>query len=189
MAAAQALSSIFTKVVEPRTGSNSDRASSADISSTHSDRPIARPMVCTCSACVSDYGPVRTYSAPACPCSHNVRTATAARSRSSVGAVGASRYGQRTTLPARICGPQADWYPHRDQQLTRCETLTPYAETSLPPQRARSSSCVPFESQWLILYPIQPTAGKACSLQTTHQIGHFAGRVPDDPRFVIRDHA
>jgi hypothetical protein len=40
------------------------RASSSDISSTRSDRPIARPMVCTCSACVSDCGPVRTYSAP-----------------------------------------------------------------------------------------------------------------------------
>src|ERR1700747_1561775 len=75
------------------------------------------------------------------------------------------------------------------QQLTRCKTLSPYAETSLPRQRARSSSYVPFESQWLILRPIQPTAGKACSLQTTHQIGHFAGGVPDDPRFVIRDHA
>jgi hypothetical protein len=48
---------------------------------------------------------------------------------------------------------------------------------------------LPFESQWFILCPIQPTAGKACSLQTTHQIGHFAGGVPDDPRFVIRDHA
>ena len=75
------------------------------------------------------------------------------------------------------------------QQLTRCKALTPYAETSLPRQRARSSSYVPFESQWLILCLIQPTTGKACSLQTTHQIGHFAGGVPDDPRFVIRDHA
>jgi hypothetical protein len=54
---------------------------------------------------------------------------------------------------------------------------------------ARLSSYVPFESQWLILCPIQPTAGKACSLQTAHQIGHFAGGVPDDPCFVIRDHA
>jgi hypothetical protein len=75
------------------------------------------------------------------------------------------------------------------QQLTHWETLTPNAETSLPRQRARSSSYVPFESQWLILCPIQPTAGKACPLQTTHKIGHFAGGVPDDPCFVIRDHA
>jgi hypothetical protein len=64
-----------------------------------------------------------------------------------------------------------------------------HAETSLPRQRARSSSYVPCESQWLILCPIQPTAAKACSLQTTHQIGNFAGGVPDDPRFVIGDHA
>ena len=69
------------------------------------------------------------------------------------------------------------------------EDTDAYAETSLPRQRARSSSYVPFESRWLILCPIQPTAGKACSLQTAHQIGHFAGGVPDDPRFVIRDHA
>jgi hypothetical protein len=75
------------------------------------------------------------------------------------------------------------------QQLTRCETLTPYSETSLPRQRARSSLYVPFDSQRLILCPIQPTAGKPCALQTTHQIRHFAGGVPDDPRFVIRDHA
>ena len=39
------------------------------------------------------------------------------------------------------------------------------------------------------LCPVQPTAGKACSLQSAHQSGHFAGGVPDDPRFVIRDHA
>jgi transposase InsO family protein len=48
---------------------------------------------------------------------------------------------------------------------------------------------VPFESQWLILCLIQPTPGKACSLQTTHQIGHSADGVPDNPRLVIRDHA
>jgi hypothetical protein len=39
------------------------------------------------------------------------------------------------------------------------------------------------------LRPVQPTAGKACSLQSPHQSGHFAGSVPDDSRFVIRDHA
>jgi len=50
------LSSMFTTVDEPRTWINSDRASSGDISPTRSDRPIARPMVCTCSACVSDCG-------------------------------------------------------------------------------------------------------------------------------------
>src|SRR5688572_32424633 len=92
MAPAQALRSMFPKAAEPRTGTNSDRASSGESSWTPSDRPIARPMACTCSACVSDCGPVTTYSAPAWPSSHNVRTATAATSRSSVGAVGASRY-------------------------------------------------------------------------------------------------
>ena len=75
------------------------------------------------------------------------------------------------------------------QHLTLSETLTPYAETSLPRQPTRSPSCVPFESPWLILCPIQPTAGKACALHATHQIRYFAGGVPDDPRFVIRDHA
>jgi hypothetical protein len=39
-----------------------------------------------------------------CPSSHNSRTATAARSRSSIGAVGAARCGQRRISPARICG-------------------------------------------------------------------------------------
>jgi hypothetical protein len=39
------------------------------------------------------------------------------------------------------------------------------------------------------LCPVQPTAGKACSLQSAHQSGHSAGGGPDDPRFVIRDHA
>ena len=53
---------------------------------------------------VGDSGPVRTYSFPACPSSHRARTATAAISRSSIGAVGTARYGQRTTSPARICG-------------------------------------------------------------------------------------
>src|SRR2546427_13262812 len=43
--------------------------------SLHDALPIfARPMVCTCSACVSDCGPVSTYSAPACQSSHNVRS-------------------------------------------------------------------------------------------------------------------
>ena len=46
-------------------GSNSDGASFDGISSTRSDRPIARPMVSTCSACVNDCGPVTMYSAPA----------------------------------------------------------------------------------------------------------------------------
>lgn len=39
------------------------------------------------------------------------------------------------------------------------------------------------------LYPVQPTAGEACSLQPAHQIGHFAGSLPDDPGLVIGDHA
>jgi hypothetical protein len=42
---------------------------------------------------------------------------------------------------------------------------------------------------WLILCPIQPTACEACSLQSAQQIRHFADGVPDDSRFVIRDHA
>src|ERR1700733_15018298 len=39
------------------------------------------------------------------------------------------------------------------------------------------------------LCPVQPTAGKACSLQSAHQIGYFAGSLPDDPGLVIGDHA
>ena len=60
-------------------------------------------------------------------------------------------------------------------------------------QRAtpRSSSYVPVESQSqeLMLCAIQPTAGEAGSLQPAHQIGHFAGSLPDDPGLVIGDHA
>jgi hypothetical protein len=62
-------------------------------------------------------------------------------------------------------------------------------------QNLQLTFCNAAENAWRVckrftsLYSIQPTAGKACSLQTTHQIGHFAGGVPDDPRFVIRDHA
>ncbi len=51
---------------------------------------------------------MRTYSAPACPSSHKARTATAAMSRSWIGAVGAATWGQRTTSPARICGAHQD---------------------------------------------------------------------------------
>src|SRR5882672_2714090 len=53
MAAAQALSSIFTKVDEPRTGSNSDRASSGEISSTRSARPSASDGVHLLGLCKS----------------------------------------------------------------------------------------------------------------------------------------
>jgi hypothetical protein len=44
-------------------------------------------------------------------------------------------------------------------------------------------------SHQLMLCAIQPTAGEACSLQSAHQIGHFAGGLPDDPGLVIGDHA
>ena len=49
---------------------------------------------------------VRTYPIPPCPTSDNTRTATAPMSRSSTGAVGAPRQGQRTMFPNLICGPQ-----------------------------------------------------------------------------------
>ena len=103
IAAAQASSSMFTAGNGPIL-SNSRRASSGVISWMRSVRPITPAIVDTCSDWLSDCGPVRTYSAPACRSSHNARTATEAMSRSSIGAVGAARYGQRTTSPARICG-------------------------------------------------------------------------------------
>src|SRR5215469_8529167 len=102
-AAAQASSSIFIAGRDP-TLSNSRRASSGEISTMRRERPITRPIVDTCSNWLNDSGPVKTYSAPACPSSHSARIATAAISRSSIGAVGAVRYGQRTTSPTRICG-------------------------------------------------------------------------------------
>jgi hypothetical protein len=39
-----------------------------------SARPNTLPTIDICSLCVSDSGPVRTYSAPACPSSHSART-------------------------------------------------------------------------------------------------------------------
>jgi hypothetical protein len=84
IAAAQAWSSIFTPAADAIV-SNSRRASSGEISSMRRERPITRPMADTCSNWLSDWGAVRTYSAPACPSSRNARTATAAMSRSSIG--------------------------------------------------------------------------------------------------------
>ena len=75
------------------------------------------------------------------------------------------------------------------QYLTRCETPASMLKGHFHGSAHAGFLYVPFESQWLILCPIQPTASKACSLQTNHQIGHFADGVPDDPGLVIRDHA
>src|SRR5579884_2310716 len=64
IAAFHASSSMFTT-----SGGHDDhsrRASSADISSMRSVRPSTRPIVDTCSNWVSDWGPVKTYSAPTC---------------------------------------------------------------------------------------------------------------------------
>jgi hypothetical protein len=66
------------------------RADSRDSSSNRSGRRIASPMICTCSRCVRDAGPVITYSRPSCASLLNACTATAAMSRSCTGAVAAS---------------------------------------------------------------------------------------------------
>ena len=77
----------------------------------------------------------------------------------------------RQTGTRFVAAPQSMSVIEIYQQLTRCETLTPYAETSLPRQRARSSSYVPFESQWLILRPIQPTDGKPARCKPRTRLG------------------
>ena len=109
-AADQASSSIFATNAG-MIADNSRCASSGGISWMSNERQIALPTVDSCSNCVSDCGPVRTYSAPVCPSSHNTRAATAAMSRSSIGAVGTLRQGQRTTSPAQIC------FAHQSNEL------------------------------------------------------------------------
>jgi hypothetical protein len=65
---------------------------------------MADPISSAWRRCVMDSGPVSVYAAPAWPSSISAVTATAAMSRSWIGAMLASAYGIRSSVPSLM-----DW--------------------------------------------------------------------------------
>src|SRR5688572_22519136 len=65
--------------------------------------------------------------------------------------------------------------------------LSPYSPGTTPSSRTlRHSRAVLFGN---VFCHVQPTTDEARSLQPADHSGHSADGVPEDPRFVVRDHA